>query len=57
MPVHRRTAVGARKKKTALRGRQLEAVHRVDPDGRSVVHYRVIGNLARLFRAGVLTSE
>jgi hypothetical protein len=49
--------VSARKKKTPLPGRELEAVHGVDPDGRPVVHHRVVDKLARLFHAGVITSE
>jgi hypothetical protein len=49
--------VSARKKKTPVPGRQLEAVHGVNPGGRPVVHHRVIDNLARLFQAGVITSE
>jgi hypothetical protein len=54
---HRSTLVSARKKKTPMPGRQLEAVHGIDPDGRPVVHHRVIDNLARLFHTGVITSE
>lgn len=54
---HPSTEVSARKKKAALPGRPLEAVHGVDSGGRSVVHYRIIGYLARLFHAGVITSE
>jgi hypothetical protein len=49
--------VSARKKKAPPPGRQFEAVHGVDPGGRPVVHYRVIDSLARLFHAGVITSE
>jgi hypothetical protein len=49
--------VSARKKKAALPGRQLEAVHGVDPAGRPVVHQRVVDNLARWFHGGVITSE
>jgi hypothetical protein len=50
-------AVSARKKKTPFPGRKLETVRGVDPDGRPVVHRRVIDNLARLFYAGVITSD
>jgi hypothetical protein len=49
--------MSARKKKTPLPGRQLEAVHGADPGGRPVVYHRVIDNLARLFYAGVITSD
>jgi hypothetical protein len=54
---HRSTLVSARKKKAALPGRQLQAVHGVGPGSRPVVHHRVIDNLARLFHAGVIASE
>jgi hypothetical protein len=40
-----------------VRGRQLEEIRELDPDGRPVMHHRVIDNLARWFHAGVITSE
>ena len=40
-----------------VRDRQLEQVRELDPDRRPVVHHRVIDSLARLFHAGVITSE
>ena len=40
-----------------VRGRQLEQVRELDPGRQPVVHYRVIDSLARLFHAGVITSE
>jgi hypothetical protein len=44
-------------KPNKVQGRQLEEVRERDPDGRPVMHHRVIGNLARWFHAGVITSE
>jgi hypothetical protein len=49
--------VSARKKKAPPPRRQLQAVHGVDPGRQPVVHYRVLDSLARLFHAGVITSE
>ena len=49
--------MSARKKKIPLPGRQLEAVHGVDPAARPVVHHRVVDSLGRLLRAGVITLE
>ena len=40
-----------------VRGRQLEQVRELDPGRQPVVHYRVLDSLARLFHAGVITSE
>jgi hypothetical protein len=40
-----------------VKGRQLEEVREVDPGGHPRVHHRVVDNLARLFHAGVITSE
>ena len=44
-------------KPNKVRGRELEGVRQVDPGGHPRVHHRVVDNLARLFHAGVITSE
>jgi hypothetical protein len=39
-----------------VRGRELEEVREADPDGRPVLHYRIIDPLARMRRAGTITD-
>ena len=46
-----------RTKHKKVRGRELEEVRELDPGRQPVVHYRVLDSLARLFHAGVITSE
>jgi hypothetical protein len=46
-----------RTKPNSLRGRQLEEVREVDPDGRFVVHHRVVDTLGRMLKSGTITPE
>ena len=48
--------MSARIKPTRVRGRELEEVREADPDGRPVLHYRIIDPLARMRRAGTITD-
>jgi hypothetical protein len=49
--------VSAAIKSCKLRGRELEVVREVDPDGRIVVHHRTVDTLGKMLRAGTITSE
>jgi hypothetical protein len=44
-------------KSCKLRGRELEVVREVDPDGRIVVHHRTVDTLGKMLRAGTITPE
>ena len=48
--------MSARIKPNRVRGRELEEVREADPDGRPVLHYRIIDPLARMRRAGTITD-
>jgi hypothetical protein len=48
--------MSARIKPHKVRGRELEEVREADPDGRPVLHYRIIDPLARMRRAGTITD-
>jgi hypothetical protein len=48
--------MSARIKPNKVRGRQLEEIRDADPDGRPVLHYRIIDPLARMRRAGTITD-
>ena len=41
-------------KSCKLRGRELEEVREVDPDGRIVVHYRTVDTLGRMLKSGTI---
>jgi hypothetical protein len=43
-----------RAKPNKVRGRQVEGVREVDPDGRIVVHHRIVDTLGRMFKAGTI---
>ena len=49
--------MSARIKPHKVRGRQLEEVREVDPDGRIVVHHRTVDTLGKMLRAGTITQE
>jgi hypothetical protein len=53
----RRAAQGARVKPHNVRGRELEEVREVDPDGRIVVHHRTIDTLGKMLRSGAISQE
>jgi len=40
-----------------VRGRQLEEVREADPDGRPVLHHRVVDSLGRMLKAGTISPE
>jgi Domain of unknown function (DUF6456) len=46
--------VSARIKPHKVRGRQLEEIREADPDGRPVLHHRVVDSLAKLLKAGMI---
>jgi hypothetical protein len=46
--------MSARTKPHKVQGRQLEEVREADPDGRPVLHHRVVDTLGRLLRAGTI---
>ena len=48
--------MSARIKPHKVRGRELEEVREADPDGRPVLHYRIIDPLARMWSAGTITD-
>jgi hypothetical protein len=52
----RRAARSARLKPNNVRGRQLEEVREVDPDGRIVVHHRTVDSVAKMLRTGTITQ-
>ena len=41
-------------KRVEVRGRELEEVREVDPDGRIVVHHRTVDTLGKMLRAGTI---
>lgn len=43
-----------RVKPNKVRGRELEEVREVDPDGRIVVHHRLVDTLGRMLRSGTI---
>ena len=49
--------MSARVKPHKLRGRQLEEIREVDPDGRIVYHHRTVDTLGKMLRAGAITPE
>ena len=49
--------MSARIKPHKVRGRQLEEVREMDPDGRIVVHHRTVDTLGKMLRAGTITPE
>ena len=48
--------MSARIKPIKVRGREVEEILEADPDGRPVLHYRIIDPLARMWRAGTITD-
>ena len=46
--------MSARIKPHRVRGRQLEEVREVDPDGKIVVHHRLVDTLARMLKSGTI---
>jgi Domain of unknown function (DUF6456) len=44
----------ARIKPHKVQGRQLEEVREADPDGRAVLHHRVVDTLGKMLRAGTI---
>jgi Domain of unknown function (DUF6456) len=44
-------------KPDAARGRELEEVRGTDPDGRPVLHHRVVDPLDRMLRAGTISDD
>ncbi len=50
----RRAARSARVKPNKVRGRQFEEVREVDPDGRIVVHHRLVDTLGRMLKSGTI---
>jgi hypothetical protein len=54
----RRPAVpSARVKPHKVRGRQLEEIREADPDGRPVLHHRVVDTLGKMLKAGTISPE
>src|SRR5918996_6068804 len=49
--------MSARIKPHRVRGRQLEEVREVDPDGKIVVHHRLVDTLARMLKSGTIPEE
>ena len=49
--------VSAAIKSCKVRGRELEEMREVDPDGRIVVHHRTVDTLGKMLRAGTITPE
>jgi hypothetical protein len=50
----RRAARSARVKPNKVRGRQFEEIREVDPDGRIVVHHRLVDTLGRMLKSGTI---
>ena len=46
-----------RVKPNKVRGRQFEEVREVDPDGRIVVHHRLVDTLGRMLKSGTISQE
>jgi hypothetical protein len=46
--------MSARIKPNKVRGRQLEEVREADPDGRPVLHHRVVDTLGKMLKAGAI---
>jgi hypothetical protein len=49
--------MSARIKPHKVRGRRLEEVREMDPEGRIVVHHRTVDTLGKMLRAGTITPE
>jgi Domain of unknown function (DUF6456) len=49
--------MSARIKPHSVRGRQLEEVREKDPDGRIVLHHRIVDSLAQLMKAGAIDGQ
>ena len=49
--------MSARIKPHKVRGRQLEEVREADPDGRPVLHHRVVDTLGKMHKSGTITPE
>jgi hypothetical protein len=49
--------MSARIKPHKVRGRQLEEVREADPDGRPVLHHRVVDSLGKMLKAGTISPE
>jgi hypothetical protein len=49
--------MGARIKPHKVRGRQLEEVREKDPDGRMVLHHRVVDSLAQMLKTGAIDGQ
>jgi hypothetical protein len=50
----RRAARIARVKPSKVRDRELEEIREVDPDGRIVVHHRLVDTLGRMLKSGTI---
>ena len=50
----RRAARSARVKPNKVPGRQFEEIREVDPDGRIVVHHRLVDTLGRMLKSGTI---
>jgi Domain of unknown function (DUF6456) len=50
----RRAARSARVKPNKVSGRQFEEIREVDPDGRIVVHHRLVDTLGRMLKSGTI---
>jgi hypothetical protein len=50
----RRAARSARVKANKVPGRQFEEIREVDPDGRIVVHHRLVDTLGRMLKSGTI---
>jgi len=46
--------MGARIKPHRVRGRQFEEIREVDPDGKIVVHHRLVDTLGRMLKSGTI---
>jgi hypothetical protein len=49
--------MSARIKPTRVRGRELEEVREIDPDGRVVLRHRTVDTLGKMLRAGTISHE
>ena len=50
----RRAARSARVKPNKVSGRQFEEIREVDPDGKIVVHHRLVDTLGRMLKSGTI---
>ena len=53
----RPAARSARVKPHKVRGRELEEIREADPDGRQVLHRRVVDTLGKMLKAGTISPE